>query len=79
MIVDCGIRHQMRTARKRKRMKGDERGQEIIRAAVEVFGRNGFGIQGTVNGNVIFDGQDDFPIIIHEDFEVAENASLTIT
>ena len=28
---------------KRKRMKADERRQEIIRAAVEVFARNGFG------------------------------------
>jgi len=28
---------------KRKRMKADERRQEIIRAAMEVFARNGFG------------------------------------
>ncbi|MCK4236877.1 MAG: TetR/AcrR family transcriptional regulator [Candidatus Krumholzibacteria bacterium] len=28
---------------KRKRMKGDERRQEIIRAAMDVFARNGFG------------------------------------
>jgi len=27
---------------KRKRMKADERRQEIIRAAMEVFARNGF-------------------------------------
>ncbi|HHH52588.1 MAG TPA: T9SS type A sorting domain-containing protein, partial [Bacteroidetes bacterium] len=43
------------------------------------FGRNGFGMAGTISGKVKYTGQRNFPFIIWDDVTVKENASLDIS
>ena len=40
---------------------------------------NGFVLEGTVSGEVIWDGDDNFPFVVYNDLTINENAQLTLT
>ncbi len=48
-------------------------------AAPNGFGRNGFGIWGSIAGNNTFTGQNNFPFILWEDVTINEGAALSFT